>query len=147
ESLEWDLLARQRAFRKGTPATCGNSPRPMRREALNSRNVRGGVSPLQGLQARVRFALLDTDQQSVDDPAEVGIGARVVEAADGHAEPVAPPDGARKSRNLTGLLPHSLNGFSINGSFTHALRVGFYARAHKLRFGGGGLLRLIVARC
>jgi hypothetical protein len=104
-------------------------------EVLDSRDVRSGVPPLQRLQAGVGGAFLDGNEQAVDDPAEVGISAAVVETPDGHSESVATPDCAWEARNFPRFFPYCFDGFGINGSFTHALRVGFPARGHKLRAG------------
>ena len=92
-----------------------------------------GIPPLQGLQPGVRGAALDGDEEAVDDPPEIGIGAALVEAADGHAESVTAPDGAGKARDLPALLPNGLDGFRIDGGFSHAYRVRFSGASDKLR--------------
>ena len=87
---------------------------------LNLGDISRRVPPLQWLQTRVWCGAFDRDQEAVDHPTEVGVGATVVEAADSHSEPVTAPDRARESGDFPGLLPDGLDGFGIDGRFSHA---------------------------
>ena len=95
--------------------------------------ISGGVPPLQGLQPGVGGAAFDRNQEPVDDPAEVGAGVPVVEPPYGHPEPVTAPDGAGKPGDLPPFLPDSLDGFRVDGAFSHAYRVRFSRGRYKLR--------------